>query len=69
MILHLDLNKRSELCCPKCGKPLVAESLSEERVRFLGCGRDCLDVYIIPDGSVVFGPVGGTTFIYGPVAP
>jgi hypothetical protein len=65
-MVTLDLDKRTELCCPKCGKPLLIEPLSENRSRFLGCGRDCLDIYMIPNGSVAFGPLGGPQFLYGP---
>jgi len=64
----LDLDKRTELCCPKCGKPLLVEFISETRARLLGCGRDCLDTYIVPPGSVVFGLLGGPQFLYGPIA-
>ena len=64
--MTLDLNKRTELCCPKCGKPLLVEPISETRSKFLGCGRNCFDTYDIPNGSVTFGPMGGPHFLYGP---
>jgi hypothetical protein len=63
----LDINKRSELCCAVCGKPLVAEATETKgRLRLIGCGRNCQDVYDIPDGSVFFGLEGAPQFLYGP---
>lgn len=62
----VDLRNREEVCCTKCGKPLVMEHDGTDRARFVGCGRDCFDVYDIPDGSGLFGPIGGQLFIYGP---
>jgi hypothetical protein len=50
-MMTLDLDKRAELSCPKCGKPLIAQPRPDGRVRFDGCGRDCFTVYDIPDGS------------------
>jgi hypothetical protein len=67
-MLTLGLDKRTELSCPKCGKPLISQPLSDGCVRFEGCGRDCLTVYEIPDGSVTFGPACGPLFIYGPAS-
>jgi len=64
---ELRLNQRTEVPCPECGKPLVI-GLREGRPRFEGCGRDCLDVYNIPDGCIAVGPVDGPLFLYGPVA-
>lgn len=63
----LDLGKRDELHCPKCGKPLVAYQTDEGRMRFGGCGRNCLELYDIPDGSVAFGLAGTPHFLYGPI--
>jgi len=34
----LDLDKRKELSCPKCGRPLVIKHLDEDRAKFLGRG-------------------------------
>ena len=65
--MTLDLNKRTELCCPMCGKPLLVQPLPEGRARFDGCGRDCLEIYEIPDGSVAFGTMDGPLFLYGPI--
>jgi len=65
--MTLDLDKRTELTCPKCGKPLLIED-TDDRARFLGCGRDCFELYNIPDGSVAFGPVGEPLFLYGPAS-
>jgi hypothetical protein len=67
-MLALDLNKRTELSCPKCGKPLIVQPVPGGRARFDGCGRNCLKMYDIPDGSVMFGSVCGPLFIYGPVS-
>lgn len=67
-MMTLDLDKRTELTCPKCGRPLIAQPLPEDRVRFEGCGRDCLKLYDIPNGSVAFGPVCGPLFLYGPAS-
>jgi len=65
-MITLDLDKRTELSCPKCGKPLVIQHVDADHAHFLGCGRDCFKVYSIPDGSVAFGPVGAPLFLYGP---
>jgi hypothetical protein len=65
-MMNLDLDKRTELSCPKCGRPLVIEHVDPDHAHFLGCGRDCFEVYNIPDGSVAFGPVGAPLFLYGP---
>jgi hypothetical protein len=64
-LIDLELNKRKEVQCPTCGKPLVFEVLADGQTRFLGCGRDCFDVYHIPDGSISFG-MGDMLFVYGP---
>jgi hypothetical protein len=62
----LDLDKRKELHCPKCGKPLVIYQTAEGCARFAGCGRNCLELYDIPDGSVAFGVAGTPHFLSAP---
>jgi hypothetical protein len=64
--MALDISQRQELCCPECGKPLIVEMVAEGRAKFIGCGRDCLEVYNIPDGSVAFGLQGAPYFLYEP---
>jgi hypothetical protein len=61
-----DLSNMDEVRCPDCGKPLVITDLPGNRSRFEGCGRDCRDLYILPDGCISVGPVNGLQFIYQP---
>jgi ssDNA-binding Zn-finger/Zn-ribbon topoisomerase 1 len=63
-----DLREMDEVCCPDCGKPLIITKLADGRARFDGCGRNCCDVYQIPDGCISFGPQYGLQFIYKPKA-
>jgi hypothetical protein len=61
-----DLREMDEVCCPDCGKPLVIAQLAGGRYRFDGCGRNCRDVYHLPDGCISFGPQYGLQFVYKP---
>jgi uncharacterized protein YbaR (Trm112 family) len=55
---------REEVCCPDCKKPLVVSALPDGKRRFDACGRDCREVYNIPDDCILLGPEGGLMFIY-----
>jgi ssDNA-binding Zn-finger/Zn-ribbon topoisomerase 1 len=63
-----DLREMDEVCCPDCGKPLVITKHTNGRARFDGCGRNCRDVYQLPDGCISIGPQYGLQFIYKPKA-
>jgi hypothetical protein len=63
-----DLREMAEVCCPDCGKPLVITKLADGRARFDGCGRNCRDMYQLPEGCISFGPQYGLQFIYKPKA-
>lgn len=67
-LMKPDLREMDEVCCPDCGKPLVITKLADGRARFDGCGRNCRDVYHLPDGCISFGPQYGLQFIYRPKA-
>ncbi len=58
------LEGREEVTCPICARPLVVSPLPEGKARFIGCGRDCVPVYWVPEDSVILGAEGGLMFVY-----
>jgi len=62
----IDLSERKEVCCADCNKPLVVTPLADDSLRFDACGRDCRDLYNIPEDCILFGPKDGPLFIYRP---
>lgn len=60
------LGGREEICCPDCKRPLVVSALPDGKHRFDGCGRNCRELYDLPDDCIIFGPVGGVMTIYQP---
>src|SRR5258706_15985796 len=58
------LEGREEVLCPICSRPLVVSPLADGKVRFDGCGRNCVPMYWVLEDSIILGPQGGAMTVY-----